>query len=126
MNNLGPIAQLGETQTSYVFSFELPGVKADEIEIIIQEQTLVVRGSYNPTVKDKAVEIVASERRAGPFQRVVAIPAAVDEENVTATLEDGVLEIELLKKNVSSKSIKKIEIGKRATKSSTSSSTKSN
>lgn len=88
MNNLGSIAQLGENRTSYVFSCW--GVKADGIKIIIQEQTLIMRGSYNLAAKDKTVEIVAAERKVGPFQSVVAMPTAINEENVIATLEWGV------------------------------------
>lgn len=121
-----PLATLGETTTSYVFFFEIPGVKAEDIEVIVQGQYLSVRGKLNPAICDKEIELVQSERAFGPFQRTVAIPAPIDQEDVKAKLEDGILEIVLTKKTETNTPFKKVQVNKGSSKGHSSPSSKNN
>ncbi len=114
--HVNPVGQLGETATTYVFYFELPGIKAEEVEVMIQGQYLCIRGQYTPAYQDKGVTLVQSERLFGPFERTVTIPAPVDQDSVKAKLEDGILEIVLSKKEDTNPSFKKVDVNKGTSK----------
>lgn len=101
---------LGETPTSYVYLFEMPGLKADDIEVLIQGQYLIVCGKRTPSALESNLDILSSDRFYGPFQRTVVIPSQVNEEAIKAKLENGILEIELLKKGENGAPFKKIQV----------------
>lgn len=103
-------ATLGETPTSYVYLFEMPGLKADDIEVLIQGQYLVVCGKRTPSSVENHLEILSSERYFGPFQRTVIIPSEVNQEQIKAKLECGILEVELHKKGETTSPFKKIQV----------------
>jgi HSP20 family protein len=110
--NLHPIATLAETPTNYLFYFEIPGTKSEDVEVILQGQYLTIRGKQNSSIFKKEVELVQSERIFGQFQRTVAVPTPVDQDAVKAELEDGILEVTLKKKGENQTPFKKVPVNK--------------
>jgi HSP20 family protein len=92
-----PAADVYVTATEVVVLMELAGVRRDEIEIVVDGDTLVVRGNRKETaVRDKR-SYYRMEIHRGPFERRVILPARVDSERTEASYQDGLLGIVLPK-----------------------------
>ncbi len=74
---------------------ELPGVDLDDIEITVEDDTLILRGNRQPDELDEEATYHRQERRHGAFVRTFRLPFRVDAEKVTATCAKGVLTIAL-------------------------------
>ncbi len=90
-----PAVNMWQGENSIALTAELPGFKADDIDIQVKEDTLTISGQRTaPEVGEKAVWHLR-ERPFGKFARTVRLPFRVDAESVEARFRDGVLEIEL-------------------------------
>ncbi len=69
---------------------DLPGVKAEDLEVNLEEGVLTVRGERHLEVPDNSRRLVA-ERVAGRFERRFTLPKDINSEAVEAKLLDGVL-----------------------------------
>jgi len=76
---------------------ELPGMKKEDIDISITGNTLSITGERKCEETKKTGETFRSERYFGRFHRSVTLPHAVDASHVSATYQDGVLNITLPK-----------------------------
>jgi HSP20 family protein len=72
---------------------ELPGVKADDLDISVVQGGLTLRGKR--PVPDDAKAYHRRERQQGEFVRTINLPFAVDPERVEASFENGVLRLSL-------------------------------
>lgn len=100
MSNLGirePAVDLYEQNDEIVVKAELPGLDADDIEVSITDHLLVLRGEKRKEEEVNERDYYRSERVYGEFVRTVPLPAEADPEKVTATINNGVLEIHLPK-----------------------------
>lgn len=86
-----PPVDIEETEDAYVFEFELPGVKRDEINIEVGAQELRVSGEI--TRKERTGVLRHSTRRTGSFDYRVALPTGVDPDKVQARFDEGVLTV---------------------------------
>lgn len=77
---------------------EIPGVKIEDIDVRVENNTLTVRGERRFTTEDKEENFHRIERRYGSFTRTFNLPQTFETENVAASCEDGILTIELPKK----------------------------
>lgn len=90
-----PAVNLWQGEHSVALTAELPGFKAEDIDISVKEDTLTISGQRAaPEVGDKAVWHLR-ERPVGKFSRTIRLPFRVDSENVEARFVNGVLEVEL-------------------------------
>ncbi len=95
-----PAINLGATPTSVeVYAFA-PGVDAKSLDIQIDKNLLTLQGERLLDLpKDDAQSTVyAQERFSGKFKRVVTLPDDVDVNNVSASYQDGVLRIRILRR----------------------------
>ena len=88
-----PRVDLYETDTDLVAKVELPGVKKEDVEVEHDEGHLVIRAKTHREEETEEEGFHRRERYHGEFQRVVHLPVEIDEENIKATFEDGVLEV---------------------------------
>lgn len=77
---------------------DLPGMKKEEIEVSVNNDTLTIRGEKREEKEIKEKDYVRSERYYGAFHRSFTLPAGVDPQKVNAGYKDGVLEITLPKR----------------------------
>ena len=75
---------------------EVPGVSKDDIELTVDEGKLRISGERKAPEEERADYY--SERRYGPFERVVRLPKQFDPESVEAAMSDGVLHVTLAKR----------------------------
>lgn len=74
---------------------DLPGVQKDDLEVTTLGGELTVAGRRRPPEVAEGAESLRSERGHGTFRRSLRLPADVREDDVRATLEDGVLVIRI-------------------------------
>jgi HSP20 family protein len=73
----------------------MPGLEADNIRVeVTAADRLVLRGSLRGALKD-VKELLREEWTAGPYEREIELPVAVDGEAATVTYGNGVLVVAL-------------------------------
>ncbi|MCL4501342.1 MAG: Hsp20/alpha crystallin family protein [Deltaproteobacteria bacterium] len=92
-----PLLNISEDRDHLFVRAELPGVKAENLEITIQDSSLILRGERKIPTEEKQVNFHRREREAGFFRRVVALPTRIQADKVEATSKDGILTIKLAK-----------------------------
>ena len=92
-----PLVNISEDRDHIFVRAELPGVKAADLEITIQDNSLILRGQRQIPTEEKQVNYHRRERESGFFRRVVALPSRVQADKVEATCKDGILTIKLAK-----------------------------
>lgn len=96
-----PSCDIHETNHSYNLSFDVPGIKKDDIKIEINEGQLTVSGErLRETKSDENTSVLRHERVYGRFERTFALPASIDAEKIEAHFEDGVLSVRLPKAEI--------------------------
>jgi HSP20 family protein len=88
---------LYENENEYVAKLAVPGLKAEDFEITMQENTLTVSGQTREEKQDENTRYHVREHYYGAFERTVRFPGAVDAENIQAELADGILTIRVPK-----------------------------
>ena len=92
-----PALNAWEDEAGYTVECEIPGLALEDIEIEMPDNTtLTIKGSR------KAPELASGkwhrrERAYGSFERTIALPGAVDSDNVEASFQHGVLTVKLPK-----------------------------
>jgi HSP20 family protein len=93
-----PPFEVKETNDSFVFKADVPGLKEDDLEISLTGNRLTVSGSRDEEQRDESDRYFTYERSYGSFTRTFTIPEGVDSEHVNAELKDGVLTLRLPKR----------------------------
>jgi HSP20 family protein len=87
---------------------ELPGMKEDDVEVMLDENVLTLRGERRDEREDEDNRF--SERFYGRFERRIPLPHDIDEDNVKADFDKGELTISLPKTEKAKSGGKRIEI----------------
>jgi len=106
-----PAVDVYEDPEKLVLKLEIPGVKQEDLDIRLENQTLVIRGERKFEASEKAENFHRIERRFGSFVRTFTLPQTVDTEGVTASTENGVLTISLAKKAEAQPKQIKVQVG---------------
>ena len=96
-----PPLDVWETEDEVVYSFDLPGVPRDKIEIEQHERALTVTASRERPDDVSEGGFWRFERRIGTSSRTVGLPEGADAAAVKAEYRDGVLVIRIAKPEVS-------------------------
>jgi HSP20 family protein len=91
-----PAVNVWQSDNEVFAEAEVPGVKAEELDISVVGNELTIKGTRQQVTDEKAA-YHRRERGAGAFARVVRLPMDVDAEKVQASLRDGVLTLTLPK-----------------------------
>ena len=88
-----PLINLTENKDNYYVRAELPGVKAEELNISGSGRNLTLSGERQISAKGDKVNFHRREREGGSFNRIIALPGEIEVDQVEAALVDGVLTI---------------------------------
>jgi HSP20 family protein len=93
-----PNVDIYETKDAICVRAELPGVDKEAVHVEVKDGVLTLRGErkFEKEVKEENYHRI--ERSYGRFHRSFQLPSSVDEEKVTARMKEGVLEVDLPKK----------------------------
>jgi len=92
-----PALDVYEQKENIVVRAELPGMRREEIEVSLHENTLSISGERKHEETHKDHEVYRSERFFGRFQRSVTLPTMVAGDKVKAQYKDGLLTVTLPK-----------------------------
>lgn len=77
----------------FVVEFDLPGVRADTIDLDVEQNVLTVRAER--PAREGDTEMVAAERPRGVFSRQLFLAESLDTEKISASYEAGVLQLRI-------------------------------
>jgi HSP20 family protein len=106
-----PAVDIYEDEHNITLKLEAPGVDQKDIDIRLENNTLTVRGERKFESEEKEENFHRIERRYGSFSRSFSLPNSVDTENVKAEYKDGILNIQLAKKEEAKPKQIKVSIG---------------
>ena len=91
-----------EEDDAFFVDAEVPGLKAEEVNVDVEKNVLTIRGERNVEKEEGEGTYKRIERRYGSFSRSFTLPETVDADNISADLKDGVLALRLPKKEAPS------------------------
>lgn len=96
---LQPSLDMYEEKDHLVVKAELPGIDKEGLDITLEDGVLRIKGERKEEKEETREDshYYALERHYGQYYRSVRLPLAVDDKKVSATFENGVLEIKLPK-----------------------------
>ena len=86
-----PLADVEETDEAYVAEIELPGVKREDVSLEVAGRRLTVSGERKE--RERVGILRKRTRTVGQFHYEVVLPGEVEEDGVTATMDEGVLTV---------------------------------
>ena len=89
-------------------SAELPGMDEKDVEVLVEDGTLTIRGERKSETEHKDRHF--SERYYGPFERSISLPFEVEEDKAEASFRNGVLTVTLPKSAKAEDKAKRIAI----------------
>ncbi|HZZ08805.1 MAG TPA: Hsp20/alpha crystallin family protein [Candidatus Binataceae bacterium] len=96
--HLVPRSDVVEHGEGYHFYFEMPGIKADSVQVQVEDDSLVIEAERKRPEWPKDSAIHVSERSYGTMRRTFTMPEDASAEGIKATYRDGVLEVTVAKK----------------------------
>jgi HSP20 family protein len=92
-----PAMDIAEHENEFVAIAELPGVKKDQVKVTFEKGILTVEGQRKPYEIPQDAQVLLNEMRVRDFSRSIRIDVDIDENNITAELENGILRVVLPK-----------------------------
>jgi HSP20 family protein len=95
--NWYPHVDILESKEAYVLRAEVPGMKREDLNVEVEENTLTLSGEKKPEPLSHGVEYQHVERVSGKFSRAFTLPETADRNGIKASYRDGILEIRVPK-----------------------------
>eukprot|EP01156_Anaeramoeba_ignava_P018373 Anaeramoba_ignava/a91563_64.p1 GENE.a91563_64~~a91563_64.p1 ORF type:complete len:151 (+),score=24.28 a91563_64:23-475(+) len=99
-----PAVDVVEKDGSFGLSVELPGYGKDDVEIKVDNNLLTISAAEIKEAKEErkeenkeSVRYIMHERSGRSFTRTFVLPKDVDKENIEASFENGLLELNIPK-----------------------------
>jgi len=102
-----PLVDIIETDDEFVFQADLPGVKAADVDITYQNDTLTIQGKVNPRQSENQ-NYIWQEYGVGHFYRQFTLNTPANVDAISAELKNGVLDLRVPK--AASAKARKIQI----------------
>lgn len=92
-----PALDVYETEENIVVKATLPGIKAEDVDVTVTGDTLVIKGDAQQEDQGKGEHYLLRERAHGTFHRAISLSREIDPGKVTADFQDGILTVTLPK-----------------------------
>jgi HSP20 family protein len=93
-----PPVDILERGNEVVLKVDLPEMNQSEIDIRVEENTLIIQGERKFVKESSDENYIQIERPYGAFRRTFTVPRTIDQEGIKASYKDGVLRVILPKK----------------------------
>jgi HSP20 family protein len=110
MKSFIPSVDVKEDEKEVSVMVELPGMDEKDIDVLLTENTLTLKGEKKEEREDKGKDYYHMERSYGSFSRVIPLPAGIDTNKAKAAFKRGVLTVRLPKTEEAKSKGKKIPI----------------
>ena len=106
-----PLTDLKETENEFLMELEMPGIKKDDIDIKVTEDSIEIKAEkkYENKEGNERKGYFFQERRYQDFYRSIPLPSGIKPEETEAKFDNGVLEI-IIKKTEEKERALKINI----------------
>ena len=94
----------------YAITLEAPGLEEKDLSIDLKDRVLVIKGNKQHEKEERDKQYYRIERSYGAFERVLAVPDDADIDKISASMDKGLLTVNIPRKEVSHANVKKIEI----------------
>lgn len=91
-----PRADIYELEDQIVIVTDVPGVDESSLDIVLEKSVLTINAYINPEEKE-GYALSFAEYELGDYQRSFKLSNEIDQENIQATIRDGVLRLSLPK-----------------------------
>ena len=105
-----PPAEFEETEDTYHLKLEVPGMDPKDINIEAASESISISGERTSESKTNENGIFRTEFRYGKFQRILPLPGRIDHQNVSASYNNGVLELTLPKAEEEKNKVVKVNL----------------
>jgi HSP20 family protein len=92
-----PAIDIEKTDKEYVIRADIPGVDAEDINVSMENNMLVIEGRRETKAEKNEQNYHCVERNYGSFYRAIGLPEAVDSAKIRAHNHNGVLEVKVPK-----------------------------
>ena len=92
-----PAVDIKETDDNFLINADIPGFNKKDIKVNIIDQKLMITGESKNESNDENSRYHYRERRHGSFNRTFNLPESVNEDKISASFKNGILEIKLSK-----------------------------
>jgi len=92
-----PSVDVIDRDDEVVVRAEVPGYKKEDIEVLVSNSTLTIKGETKTEEKEEKGNYYRCEISRGTFSRMIPLPAEVDDARAKAAMKDGMLELTLPK-----------------------------
>ena len=104
---------VAESDDAVEITAELPGLDEKDVEVTLSDGVMTIRGEKKVEEEKKEKDHYLSERRYGSFMRSFRVPDSVNQDQIKANFEKGVLKIDMPKRPEAKAKAKKIAISKK-------------
>ena len=106
-----PSANISEVEEKFIIELAVPGFKKEDFEIKLENDVLIVKSKEETKREESDDNYRLKEFSMRQFSRSFTIPDIVDTDKIMATYNDGILIVELIKKEeVAKKTAREIQI----------------
>ncbi len=105
-----PAANIKDTEDEFVVDLAVPGMKKNDFHINIEDGSLTISAEIKSNKTEEATHFTRREFNYCSFSRSFVLPGIINEEDILARYEDGVLTITLPKREVRPISHREIKI----------------
>jgi HSP20 family protein len=106
-----PPAEMEETPDAIHLKLEVPGMDAKDLDVQVSADSVSITGERKSETKTEEQGMTRTEFRYGKFQRVIPLPARVQNTNVQAEYKDGILKLTLPKAEEEKNKVVKVNLG---------------
>lgn len=90
-----PVLSLVENQEGIQIRVEVPGMDKESLDLRFNQGILTIKGEFPKPELPEGAELLRQERQEGPFEKNIRLRNDIDPEGVNATLNEGILTIDL-------------------------------
>ncbi|MCR8560785.1 Hsp20/alpha crystallin family protein [Mucilaginibacter sp. BJC16-A38] len=105
-----PAVNIRETKNHYKLDVSVPGFKKDDFKITTEDGLLTISAETSNEQNEEKENYTRREFSSSSFTRTFHLPENVEEDNISANYQNGLLEIELKKSGKSSTAKKEIKV----------------
>ncbi len=105
-----PAAELIEAEEYLTLKLEVPGINSEDIEIEATAKSISIKGDRQSQVTEEQQNKTQSEFRYGSFHRVISLPVRIQNTQVKAEYQDGILHLTLPKADEEKNKVVKVNL----------------
>ena len=105
-----PPAEIKDTADAIHLKLEDPGMEAKDIDVQVTQNAVYISGERKTENKTEEKGVTRSEFHYGKFQRLISLPARIQNTNVTAEYKDGILNLTLPKTEQEKNKVVKVNL----------------